>query len=199
MTANNSTRQRIVAGARHHFFAYGFRGVTMDDLAAQLGMSKKTLYAHFRSKIVLLEAVVMDKFHDVQNDLQEILESRSSDFPGTLHRMVTTIQEHIGEIQPTFLRDIERGVPGISKLVESRRREIINNYFGKLLEEGRRAGIIRKDIPLGLVVDLLIGARQIIMDPEKLERLGLTPRACFSALITIILEGVITGRERTRV
>jgi AcrR family transcriptional regulator len=170
----------------------------MDDLAAQLGMSKKTLYAHFRSKLVLLEAVVMDKFHNVQNDLQEIMEGHSSDFSGTLHRMVACIQEHIGEIQPTFLRDIERGAPVISKLVESRRREIINNYFGKLLEEGRKAGIIRKDIPVGLVVDLLIGARQIILDPEKLEELGLTPKACFSALITVILEGVITGTERSR-
>ena len=39
--------RRIVAGARRYFFAHGFRGVTMDDLAAELAMSKKTLYAHF--------------------------------------------------------------------------------------------------------------------------------------------------------
>ena len=41
---------RIVAAARRYFLAHGFRGVTMDDLAAELGMSKKTLYAHFSSK-----------------------------------------------------------------------------------------------------------------------------------------------------
>ncbi|MGN6719163.1 MAG: helix-turn-helix domain-containing protein, partial [Candidatus Binatia bacterium] len=46
--------ERIVSAARAHFFAHGFRSVTMDDLAAELGMSKKTLYAQFPSKTELL-------------------------------------------------------------------------------------------------------------------------------------------------
>ncbi|PYK63066.1 MAG: hypothetical protein DME50_18215, partial [Verrucomicrobia bacterium] len=40
------SRQRIVEAARAHFFSHGFRSVTMDDLAEELGISKKTLYAH---------------------------------------------------------------------------------------------------------------------------------------------------------
>ena len=52
-----ATRARILAAAREHFFAHGFRRVTMDDLAQELGMSKKTLYAHFPSKTALLEAM----------------------------------------------------------------------------------------------------------------------------------------------
>ena len=55
------TRQRIVGAARRHFFAHGFRTVTMDDIAEELGMSKKTLYAHFPSKTALVEAVLLDK------------------------------------------------------------------------------------------------------------------------------------------
>src|SRR5687767_13934717 len=42
--------QRLVTVARSHFFAHGIRSVTMDDLADELGMSKKTLYAWFPSK-----------------------------------------------------------------------------------------------------------------------------------------------------
>src|SRR5438552_1381598 len=53
----SSARNRIIAGARSHFFAHGFRGVTVEDLATELGMSKKTLYAHFSSKTGILEAV----------------------------------------------------------------------------------------------------------------------------------------------
>ncbi|MGH7853681.1 MAG: helix-turn-helix domain-containing protein, partial [Candidatus Binatia bacterium] len=48
--------QRIVVAARNHFFAHGFRSVTMDDLADEVGMSKKTLYAAFPSKLDLLQA-----------------------------------------------------------------------------------------------------------------------------------------------
>nr|MBA3354117.1 helix-turn-helix transcriptional regulator [Blastocatellia bacterium] len=59
---SSSTRRRVLEAARGHFFHHGFRNVTMDDLAAELGVSKKTLYAHFPGKDALLEAVLNDKF-----------------------------------------------------------------------------------------------------------------------------------------
>ena len=59
LPAGQTTRKRIISGARRHFFAHGFRGVTVDDLAAELGMSKKTLYAHFDSKPQIVEAAIL--------------------------------------------------------------------------------------------------------------------------------------------
>ena len=67
--AEVATRQRILARARNDFLAQGFRSVTMDDLAAELGMSKKTLYVHFPSKKALLEAIVSDKFRSCRRGL----------------------------------------------------------------------------------------------------------------------------------
>ena len=64
--ATAAAAQRIVTAARQHFFTHGFRGVTMDDLAEELGMSKKTLYAEFAGKTALLRAVLLDKFHSVK-------------------------------------------------------------------------------------------------------------------------------------
>ena len=54
---DDAALKRITTAARQHFFAHGFRGVTMDDLARELGMSKKTVYASFPSKADLLRAV----------------------------------------------------------------------------------------------------------------------------------------------
>ncbi len=62
-------RQRIIDAARIHFFSHGFRSVTMDDLAEELGVSKKTLYAHFPGKFDLLESVLADKFAGVEATL----------------------------------------------------------------------------------------------------------------------------------
>ena len=72
---DNPAAQRIVTAARAHFFAHGFRSVTMDDLAEELGMSKKTLYASFPSKTALLQAVLMDKFRNVESDLVAVLKA----------------------------------------------------------------------------------------------------------------------------
>lgn len=194
----DSARQRTVAGARRHFFAHGFRSVTMDDIAQDLGMSKKTLYAHFPSKDALVRAVILDKFRSVEADLYRITSECSADFVPALRQMLACMQRHTEEIQPPFVRDVRRNGPQLFKLIEGRRRDVIQRYFGKLFGAGRKLGIVRKDISTELVIEILLGAVQAIMNPQKMEELGLTPKSGFSAIITVILGGVITGKGKAR-
>src|SRR6266545_7885936 len=84
----NSAAQRIVTAARRHFFTHGFRGVTMDDLAEELGMSKKTLYAEFAGKTALLRAVLLDKFRSVETDLDAIMARCSADALAALQQLL---------------------------------------------------------------------------------------------------------------
>src|SRR6266511_1257546 len=99
----NEGRQRIVEAARAHFFSHGFRSVTMDDLAAGLGMSKKTLYAHFPSKIALLEAVLANKFAGIEAKLNEIARAYPHDFSAALHELLANTQRELDEIKPPFV------------------------------------------------------------------------------------------------
>ena len=193
----NSPEQRIVTAARRHFFAHGFRSVTMDDLAQELGMSKKTLYARFPGKASLLRAVVIDKFRSIENDLDRITAQSSTDVLAGLHGLLACVQRHTEEIQPPFVRDIRREAPEMFQLVQNRRREVIQRYFGKLFDDGRKAGIIRKDIPTRLITEVLLGATEAIMNPPKMAELGLTPKAGFMAIITVVLEGAITEKGRS--
>ena len=190
-----TARGRIVAAARRHFFAHGLRGVTMDDLAAELGMSKKTLYAHFPGKAALVEAVVHEKFRQLEAEVAAIASDRS-DFLTALHRLLACLQRQSAEVQPTFLRDLQREAPELLKWGEARRREVIQRYFGQLLAEGRRQGLIRKDVPVHLVIEVLLGAVQAILNPPKLAELGLTPKAALSAVLTVVLEGAISPKGR---
>jgi AcrR family transcriptional regulator len=143
IASENSIAQRIVKAARRHYFAHGFRGVTMDDLAQELGMSKKTLYGSFPSKLDLLRAVLLDKFRSVEADLDRVMASASKDVLSALQQLLTCMQRHTEEIQPPFVRDIRREAPEIFQVIQTRRRELIQHYFGKLFEDGRRAGIIQ--------------------------------------------------------
>jgi AcrR family transcriptional regulator len=170
----------------------------MDDLAAELGMSKKTLYASFASKTDLLRTVLLDKFRSIEGDLDRIMSARSADVLGSLHQLLACVQRHAEEIQPPFVRDIRREAPEMFELVQSRRREVIQRYFGKIFDDGRKAGIIRKDIPTKLMVEILLGATEAVMNPPKMAELGLTPKTGFLTIITVILEGVITGKGRSR-
>ena len=170
----------------------------MDDLATELGMSKKTLYASFASKTDLLRTVLLDKFRSIEGDLDGIMSARSADVLGSLHQLLACVQRHAEEIQPPFVRDIRREAPEMFELVQSRRREVIQRYFGKIFDDGRKAGIIRKDIPTKLMVEILLGATEAVMNPPKMAELGLTPKTGFLTIITVILEGVITGKGRSR-
>jgi AcrR family transcriptional regulator len=196
-TAEHAIRHRIIAESRRHFFAQGVRRVTMDDLAKELGMSKKTLYACFPSKSALLKAVILEKFRDIDADLSRITSKASSDCGEALRRLLTCVQEHTGEIQPPFVRDIRREAPELFSLVESRRRRMIHRHFGKVFLEGRRAGLLRADIHPKLAIEILLGAVQAIMNPPTMEELRLTPKSGFSAIIKVVLEGLITEKARS--
>ena len=187
---------RIVSAARRHFLAHGFRSVTMDDLADELGMSKKTLYASFAGKTDLLRAVLLEKFRSIETDLRGIASAAPTNVLDSLHRLLACVQRHAEEIQPSFVRDIRREAPEMFQLVQSRRRDIIQRYFGKIFDAGRKAGVFRKDIPTRLMIEILLGATEAIMNPPKMAELGLTPKTGFLTIITVVLEGVLAEKGR---
>ena len=191
-----SGRQRIVEAARAHFFSHGFRSVTMDDLAEELGISKKTLYAHFPSKIALLEAVLADKFAGVEAKLTEISRVYPHDFPTALHELLATMQRELDEIKPPFVRDMRQKAPHVFKTVERRRAALIERLFGKLFIEGQRTGMVRKDVPARLMIEILLAMVQTILNPPKMEELGMMPKEGFSGIVKIVLEGALTGKGR---
>ena len=188
--------QRIVEAARAHFFSHGFRSVTMDDLAEELAISKKTLYAHFPSKITLLEAVLADKFAGVEAKLEKITRAYPHDFPAALHELLANTQHELDEIKPPFVRDMRQKAPHVFKIVERRRAELIQRFFGKLFVEGQRTGMVRKDLPAKLMIEILLAAVQAIVNPVKIEELGLTPKTGFGSVLKVVLEGVITRKGR---
>jgi AcrR family transcriptional regulator len=190
------TRQRIVDAARVHFFGHGFRSVTMDDLAEELGISKKTLYAHFPGKVDLLEAVLADKFASVETTLREVTSASTSDFPATLRELLAGMQRELDEIKPPFVRDMRQKAPDVFKRVERRRAALIQRYFGKFFVEGQRAGMVRKDVPAKLIIEILLAMVQSIMNPQKMEELGMMPKEGFAGILKIVLEGALTAKGR---
>jgi AcrR family transcriptional regulator len=192
----DSTRQRIVDAARAHFFSHGFRSVTMDDLANELGISKKTLYAHFPGKLDLLEAVLADKFASVESTLNEVTRAHPRDFSAALPELLANARRELDEIKPPFVRDIRQKAPHVFKVIERRRAALIERHFGKLFVEGQRAGMVRKDVAANLMIEILLAMVQAIMNPAKMEELGMMPKEGFAGITKIVLEGALTSKGR---
>ena len=80
------------------------------------------------------------------------------------------------------------------KVVERRRAALIERYFGKLFIEGQRAGMVRKDVPAKLIIEILLAIVQSIMNPAKMEELGMMPKEGFAGILKIVLEGALTAK-----
>jgi len=167
----------------------------MDELARELGMSKKTLYVHFRSKDELLRAVLEDKLAHVEGDLQAVLARKDLPMPEQLKDLLTRLQGHVHELHPAFVRDMQQD-PQLFAFVDERRQEIIRKYFGALLEKGRREGAVRRDVPVVVMVEMLLAAARAIVNPVRLGQLNLSPQKAFGQVIGVFLNGILVGEER---
>lgn len=198
MPRSSPLRQRIVGEARRQFFAHGLRRVTMDELAADLGLSKKTLYAHFPSKEALAEAVIQEKLAEIDGDLTRASRSSPTDVRATLTALLACADRHARELQPPWVRDMRRVAPELYGRVQSRRREIISRHFGRALARGRRAGIVRRDVSGRLVVEVLTRAIDAVVNPTVINELGVSPRAALQAVLRLFLDGALIPERRPK-
>lgn len=190
--SGNEIGERITAAARGHFLRHGFRAVTMDDLAAEMGMSKKTLYVHFPTKGDLLKAVVLQKVGEFEEAMDAVGAGEPDDFSETLKRLLETMTSSAGEISPAFVRDLAKDAPELILVIKARRREVIGRTFGRILELGQKARAIRRDLEPELMVEILLGMADSVVTPENVAAKGISPGQLISAILLVFLEGVQT-------
>lgn len=181
--------------ARAHFLAHGFRGVTMDDLAAAAGMSKRTFYRHFPGKLELLDAVLEAKWGELDRDMAAC--RAEGEFSGRVRALLEVMHRHAGEVQAVFLRDLSREAPDRLERVMRMRRDLIRRHMGGLLRAGRRAGLVRRDMPVPLMTEILTGSMDAVV-PSRLDALRLNLSSAITAIVTLFLEGVAPREGRAR-
>jgi AcrR family transcriptional regulator len=185
---------RITKAARSYFLQHGFRSVTMDDLAEAMGMSKKTLYVHFKTKRSLLEAVIDQKLGELECAMDGVPSGDTKDFGATFHRLLTGIRQQAQEISPTFARDVAREEPALFERIKTKRREVIGRTFTRILKVGQKAKSIRSDIPADLLVEILIGLADAVAVPEKVAARGMAPGEMLTVVLKVFLDGVQTRK-----
>jgi AcrR family transcriptional regulator len=198
-SAPSPARARIVSGAARIFFPSGFHRVSMDDLARELGMSKKTLYVHFSSKEELLRAVLERHTGEIEKGLRPIIAAKEA-FPKKFQHLVHFLHGKMSLISPRFLEDVRRHAPECFQIVEKFRDRIIPLYFGRLFDEGVKGGYLESGLPRELLIRMLVHSIQGIMRPEVVAELRLHPAAALDQILSLLLRGILTpsGRKTLR-
>jgi AcrR family transcriptional regulator len=185
-------RGRILRQAQAHLFQYGYRAFTMADLATELGMSKKTLYVHFRSKHAIVRAVIDQFGNEARADADALFADRRLTFAEKLRGFAEGMAERLGRVDPRLFRDLQRFAPDLHRHIEQMRSRNIPYIFGRLIEVGQAEGMVRADVSPPFAAEFHLHAMQGMMHPDTLRRLHLTPQAAFEHAIRLLFDGLLT-------
>ena len=198
METDADIKNRICAAAREQFYVYGFNKVTVDEIAAKLGMSKKTLYKYFPSKDDLVMEVTRTTIAQMDQCCQGFLHDANTDFVVKLRNMMAFVAMQYAKMGRPLMEDLEKNAPHIWKVIDEHRTHSIMQYFGDLLTEGREQGVFRTDVDRELVLMIYNNAIQNIIRPEVLTQVPYTAAQVFDAIIKIIFEGILTDEAKPR-
>jgi len=190
------SRARILRQARRDFFTTGYSQFTMDGLATELGMSKKTLYVHFAGKDEILGAVIDHLAAEVRADADALLRNRELNLAEKLRGFVEGMVERLAALHPHTMRDLQRFAPQLYERLEAVRRTTIPYVFGRFVEQGQIEGLIRDELPTAFAVEYFLHAMQGLLHPATLERLRLEPRDAIARGIDLFFGGLLTHAGR---
>jgi AcrR family transcriptional regulator len=160
MIAETNTKVRIREKAKELFLRYGIRSVSMDDIANQLGMSKKTIYQYFTDKNELVDAVVDEEVTDMQSDCLKCSEA-ARDPIEEIFLTVDQIIEQLGNMNPMVLYDLEKfHVRAFQRFMEHRNRFLLQ-IIKKNLEWGIREELYRTDLDVDVLAKFRLESMMI--------------------------------------
>jgi AcrR family transcriptional regulator len=194
--AETAPTARILRQARAHFFAHGSSAFTMDDLATELGMSKKTLYVHFAGKDEILRAVIEELGREIRADADTLLHNRALNFAEKLRGFAEGMVQRLTQVTPRTMRDLQRFAPDLHQRIVEMREKNIPYVFGRFIEEGQLAGMVRPDVDTAFAVQFLLQAMQGLVQPAVMDRLHLAPRDLAPRAIALFFGGLLTPAGR---
>lgn len=168
----------------------------MDALAAELGMSKKTLYVHFAGKDEIVGAVIDDLAAEIRANADTLLENGNMNLAEKLRAFVAGMMERMATLSPRTMRDLQRFAPKLYAKVEAVRSTTMPYVFGRFVAQGQEAGLVRTNVPTGFAIEFLLHAMQGLMQPATLERLRLAPRDVIPVAIDLFFGGLLTNAGR---
>ncbi len=149
------TRERILVRAGELFPQLGIRNVTMDQISADLGISKRTIYEHFRDKDDLV--IQMVEYEMVRNNRKLLdIVANTDNAIEALFMIIETEYLRITSFSPLFQEDIKKYIVRIHECFFEdlqKMREFSVSYA--ILEKGLREDIFRKELAIDVVDNFL--------------------------------------------
>lgn len=155
---------RIVADAAAIFWTYGIRSVTMDDLAARIGISKKTLYLYVKDKNDLVGRVVDRVLGDFAGCTA--CGTKDGNAIDELYAITSNVADKLRSLHPAIHFDLEKYHPeAFRRMMDVRRKQVYASAAANM-ERGIMEGLYRDDLNIPIIATLYLSRFEVVFNGQ---------------------------------
>lgn len=189
----NEELKNIILKARQLFMKYGIKSITMDDIAREMGISKKTLYQHIENKNDLLEKIFNTELENSDCYIENI-DSENINAIEELFIIMKFLIELMKEYSPSSIYDMRKYYPELHHKMTHIRREKVHGRVMKNLEKGISEGLYRNDINKSLIARVQVERMEKTFDNDYLSVEEIATPDIFLELFKYHIRGIATAK-----
>lgn len=146
-------KEYIVQEADKLFCQFGFKSVTMDDIAKHLGMSKKTIYQHFSDKDELVNILITDKLSN-QDCTMDVCAANAENAVHEIFFAMTNVNELLTSMNPKLFYDLQKYHPKAWLHFKEFKEQNLGKTILTNLERGINEGIYRPELKKDILTEM---------------------------------------------
>ncbi len=143
-------KEKILEKATDMFLNLGFKSVTMDDLANEMGISKKTIYAHFENKTMLVEETTMGLFCTISQGIDHICALGKNPIE-ELYEIKKIAMQHLKDEKSSPQYQLQKYYPKIHATLRQKQFDVMQDCVIDNIKKGIGLGIYRENLNIGFV------------------------------------------------
>ncbi len=188
-----SMKDKILHKASDLFLNLGFKSVTMDDIANEMGVSKKTIYTHFKNKTDLVEKVTLSIFDHISEGIDTICSLNHNPIQ-EMYEIKAFVMTHLKDEKSSPQYQLQKYYPKLYATLKKKQFEIMNLCVAENLNKGIKSGFYRGTIDIGFVSRIYFtginGTKDIDMFPVRL----FPKKALMECFLEYHLRGICTEK-----
>lgn len=155
----------IIKAASCLFLQYGYKAVTMDDIAEHMGISKKTIYLYFNDKTSLVRSAVFEVFEDVKEKIIAVQISMQNPIEA-LYEIKKIAVEVLGNKDKSPQYQLQKYYPTIYNEIRRKELSAFGDTFKMSLRKGVESGFFRKSIDTEFIMRIYFNGFRGLRDIE---------------------------------
>ncbi len=158
-------KDRILTQASALFMRNGIKSVSMDDIAADLGMSKKTLYKTFTNKDEIVLGVMTNHLSQAQGECARVA-STAADAVQEMLTISAWADQQFSNVHPSIFYDLRKYYPAAWELFSAHKNTFILDQIILNLRRGIAEGLFRADLDVEVLARLNLAQIELAFDPR---------------------------------